>query len=118
MRKLLEMLWWWPLGKVPEIGARELDERLRGEELQVVDVRTKVEFEHGHIAGAIHAPIQLLKKRLPTLGLDPTKPVVTICKSGHRSVPATRLFKARGFESMQLQDGIDEWKKEGLRVES
>lgn len=89
----------------------------KGEPIQLVDLRTKTEYDHGDIAGAIHAPIASLKHRLDSLGLNPTRPAVTICKSAHRSIPATRLLRQRGFEAAQLAKGMDQWRHEHLPVE-
>ena len=109
------MPWWWPFGGVPEIGATELYQRLRaGSDIQLVDVRTDLEFRRGHIAGAKHAPIHSLARLLPALELDPAKPVVTICKTAHRSIPATRLLRDHGFDSFQLENGMDEWRRQNL----
>jgi rhodanese-related sulfurtransferase len=63
--------WWSPFGQVPEISAGELHERLaHGAKIQLLDVRTRREFAHGHIAGAVNVPIQSFRGQLPLLGLD------------------------------------------------
>jgi rhodanese-related sulfurtransferase len=90
---------------------------MRGEELQLVDVRTRLEFSNGHIAGAVNVPIQSLRRELPGLRLDPSRPVITICKTAHRSIPATQLLIAQGFDASQLTEGMDEWRREGLPVD-
>lgn len=71
------MLWWWPFGRVPEIEAGEFH-KLVGQqgETQIVDVRTRLEWERGHIEGAQSVPIHTLKRSLPQLGLVPNRPVV------------------------------------------
>jgi rhodanese-related sulfurtransferase len=110
--------WWSPFGNVPEISARELYERLtHSAKIQIVDVRTRPEFSRGHIAGAVNVPIQLLRREFPHLGLDSSRPVVTICKTAHRSVPATRVLRAHGFDAVQLAKGMDEWRRQQLPVE-
>jgi rhodanese-related sulfurtransferase len=112
--------WWWPFGKVPEVSARQLEGRLRDRAArpQLVDVRTLTEWRAGHIAGAIHVPIGELDARLPGLRLDGARPIVAICRSAHRSVPAVRLLHKHGFnEACQLQGGMLAWLREGLPVE-
>jgi rhodanese-related sulfurtransferase len=54
---------------------------------------------------------------LPHLDLDGSKPVVTICKTAHRSPAATRVLRAHGFEAVQLAKGMDEWRRKTLRVQ-
>ena len=114
---MIKALWWSPLGHVPEISAEELHDRLaHGANIQLLDVRTRREFAHGHIAGAVNVPIQSLRAELSRLDLDDAKPVVTICKTAHRSPAATRVLLAQGFEAVQLARGMDEWRRQKLPV--
>ena len=102
--------WWLPFGRVPEISARELDDLLRNGGAQLIDVRTPVEFAVGHVAGAHNVPIYSLRRALPSLGLDPGRPIVAICATAHRSPPAVRLLHAAGYENaMQLKNGMLSW---------
>ena len=115
---MIKALWWSPLGHVPEISAEELHDRLaHGANIQLLDVRTRREFAHGHIAGAVNVPIQSFRAELSYLDLDGSKPVVTICKTAHRSPAATRVLRARGFEAVQLAKGMDEWRRQRLPVQ-
>jgi rhodanese-related sulfurtransferase len=109
--------WWSPFGQVPEISAGELHGRIaHGAQIQLLDVRTRREFAHGHIAGAVNVPIQSFRRELPQLGLDGSKPVVAICKTAHRSRAATRVLRAHGFEAVQLAKGMDDWCRQKLPV--
>ena len=66
----------------------------------------------------INVPIQELRRRLPALQLDPERPVVAICLSAHRSIPAVRLLQAHGFErAVQLQGGMLAWWREEFPAE-
>ncbi len=113
-----KLFWWLPFGGVPEIDVLELDGLFKdGRVPQLVDVRTPGEWRMGHIAGAINAPITELKSLLPSLALDRNRPVVAICRSAHRSIPAVRLLRARGFDACQLQQGMQAWWRAGLPVE-
>ena len=62
---------------------------------QIIDVRTKLEFQGGHIKGAVNLPLQTLPVDLAKLKKD--KPVITCCASGMRSASAKSLLKAHGF---------------------
>lgn len=106
------MPWWWPFGGVPEVEATALQEQLA--EVQVLDVRTRGEFESGHIEGAIHVPVQQIDAALDRL--DPDRPVVAVCASAHRSIPAVRRLRAAGFEATQLQGGMRAWHRAGLET--
>jgi rhodanese-related sulfurtransferase len=62
---------------------------------QIIDVRTKGEFQSGHIKGSVNIPLDSLKNNLSKLKKD--KPVITCCASGMRSASAKGLLKANGF---------------------
>ena len=109
--------WWLPFGHVPEIEAGQLHARLQGDPApQVVDVRTVIEWRSSRIPGAISVPVTELRARLPSLGLDRSRPVVAICLSAHRSIPAVRMLRASGFEACQLSGGMRAWWRAGLPV--
>ena len=108
---------WLPFGRVPELTPDDLAQRLEsGPAVQLLDVRTALEYRQGHIAGAVHVPVPSLAAALPRLGLDPQLPVVTICKTAHRSIPAVSLLEAEGFTALQLAGGMDRWRRLGLPV--
>jgi rhodanese-related sulfurtransferase len=101
---------WIPLGEVPEVAPRVLAERLAaGDDVQLVDVRSALEHRQSRIAGARCAPILAWPSALTALRLDPARPVVAICLSAHRSIPAVRMLKERGFEAAQLAGGMAAW---------
>lgn len=111
----MRLPWWLPIGRVPEIEARALAERLQAERNpQIVDVRTAGEYASGHISAAVSTPIQNFRQIYPSLGLDPDRPVYVICRTAHRSVPAVRLLSADGFQAAQLAKGMNAWWAAGL----
>ena len=112
-------LWWLPIGHVPEINASELNGSLTGDNPpQIVDVRTGVEWQRSRIPGAVNVPIQNLRKTIDSLKLDTKRPIVAICLSAHRSIPAVRLLQAKGLENVvQLKGGMLAWWKEDYNTE-
>jgi rhodanese-related sulfurtransferase len=111
----MKLPWWLPFGQVPELAPGALAERLgREPRPQLLDVRTHAEFAHGHIAGAVNLPITALSDGLAALRLDPARPVVAICLTAHRSVPAVRLLRQRGFDALQLAGGMIAWRARKL----
>jgi rhodanese-related sulfurtransferase len=111
--RLNKLFWWLPFGRVTEVSAAELNELLIGQSRpQIVDVRTGTEWRKSRIPGAVNVPIQELRRRLDNLALDAERPIIAICLSAHRSIPAVRLLRARGFpNAMQLQGGMLAWWK-------
>jgi phage shock protein E len=61
----------------------------------IIDVRTKGEFQGGHIKGAINIPLQSLESNLSKIKKD--KPVITCCASGMRSASAKSILKSKGY---------------------
>lgn len=62
----------------------------------LLDVRTKEEYQAGHIPGSVNIPLQVLESRLASIPKN--KAVITCCASGMRSESAKSLLKARGYE--------------------
>ena len=118
--RFMGLFWWWPFGEVPEVSPMQLDIMRDGRSArpQLIDVRTGTEWRSGHIAGAIHVPINELDSRIARLKLDPALPVIAICRAAHRSVPAVRLLRRHGIgNACQLQGGMLAWQQSGLPVE-
>ncbi len=65
----------------------------------VLDVRTRREWNNGHIKKSIHIPLDELKTRLPEIK-KLNKPIITVCESGVRSASASRFLKANQLKSV------------------
>ena len=63
----------------------------------IVDVRTRSEFQGGHVAGSINIPLQEMQDRLDDIKKLP-QPLVLCCASGARSARATSVLKSAGIE--------------------
>jgi glyoxylase-like metal-dependent hydrolase (beta-lactamase superfamily II)/rhodanese-related sulfurtransferase len=86
--------------------------------VQIVDVRERSEWEDalGHIRGARLMP---LSSWAPDGGgLDPDRPVVTVCRSGTRSAQASVLLARAGYARVaNLAGGMLRWRAQGHAVE-
>lgn len=69
----------------------------------IIDVRTKDEYQNGHIKGSINIPLQILPNSLSKLKKD--KPVITCCASGMRSASAKNILKSNGFTEVHNGGG-------------
>ena len=100
--------------ELPEISARELDERLeRGEALGLVDVREPHEREIADLpeVGQQRIPLGQLMDRVGELERE--TPVILYCRSGSRSGWATRELRALGFGNVwNLKGGLLAWKED------
>lgn len=61
----------------------------------ILDVRSKGEYQGGHIKGSINIPVDTLNNNLSKLKKD--KPIITCCASGMRSASAKSILKSNGF---------------------
>lgn len=81
--------------------------------LTILDVRTPEEFKaDGHLVGAKLIPVDQLAKNLNML--DKSKRVLVYCRSGSRSVYASRVLEKNGFTPLNMSGGINAWKSEKL----
>jgi phage shock protein E len=64
----------------------------------IVDVRTKGEYQAGHIEGSRNIPLDNIKKEAAVVK-NLNKPVVTVCRSGNRSGMAKSILAAAGVEA-------------------
>lgn len=62
---------------------------------QIIDVRTKAEFQQGHIKGAVNIPLNNLSNHYARMKKE--APVITCCASGMRSAQAKSILTANGF---------------------
>lgn len=69
----------------------------------IVDVRTKAEYQQGHIKGSLNIPLNNLSNHYASLKKD--KPVITCCASGMRSAQAKNILKANGFSEVHNGGG-------------
>jgi phage shock protein E len=70
----------------------------------ILDVRSKGEFNGGHIKGAINIPVDSLSSNLGKLK-DKKKPIITCCASGMRSASAKGILKSNGYEEVHNGGG-------------
>jgi rhodanese-related sulfurtransferase len=83
-------------------------------EIQLVDCREQYEWDAGRVEGAIFIPLNQIMAGGGGGGLDQTKPVVVVCRSGNRSELATMMLQARGFDAHNLEGGMEAWAADGL----
>lgn len=61
----------------------------------ILDVRSKGEYQGGHIKGSVNIPVENLQSNLSKLKKD--KSIITCCASGMRSGSAKNILKSNNF---------------------
>ena len=82
----------------------------------LLDVRNPDELKtDGKIPGSVLIPLDQLPNKIDKL--DKNKKILVYCRSGTRSVSASRLLSSLGFKVYNIKGGINNWKSENLPVE-
>ena len=71
--------------------------------LTLLDVRSEMEYNTGHLEGAINLPVEELRERVGEL--DRGKPIIAYCKVGRRSYMAARILMHHGFNVRSMGGG-------------
>jgi len=65
----------------------------------ILDVRTKNEYNTGHIQGSVNIPVEQLSNNLGKLK-DKKRVIITCCASGMRSASAKGILTSNGFTTV------------------
>ena len=100
---------------LPEISRDELASRL-GEGVLVWDVRPGLEYEAGHVPGAVSVPPDELQRRLDDVPRGAE--VVAYCRGPFcvYADEAVRALASRRRRARRLEGGFPEWRRAGLPV--
>ncbi|MGH8891347.1 MAG: MBL fold metallo-hydrolase [Acidothermaceae bacterium] len=101
----------WP--NLPGRQRREAEQP--GQELVVLDVRRRTEWEREHLENATHIPIHELPDRLSDV---PAGQVWVHCATGYRSATGASLLLRAGRDAVIVDDDFDNAARAGLRVSS
>lgn len=91
------------------ISRKKLAEDVAADRAVVLDVRPTLEYDEGHIPGAISVPSEELPRRLEELPRDRT--IVAYCRGAYClfADEAVALLRQHGFEAYRLEGGWPEW---------
>ena len=102
------LLWPMEVMTAPEPGPLDAQASLEllhsGTDIFLLDVRTRAEYDRGHINDFVNIPVDELRDHLGEL--DRTKPVYAICQSGLRSYIACRILEGNGFDAYNFAGGF------------
>jgi rhodanese-related sulfurtransferase len=74
----------------------------------LIDVREDDEWQAGHAPDAVHLPMTQVPERLAEIPAG--RPVVIVCRSGHRSAEVVRYLLGQGHDNVRnLADGMFGW---------
>ncbi len=102
------------------ISVADLAELKKKSSLELIDVRTPVEFREVHVVGARSVPLDSLdpKQIISSRNSQSSEPIYVICKSGGRSAKGAQKFIDAGFPNViSVDGGTSAWGAAGYAVE-
>lgn len=79
------------------------------DEVLIVDVRTKEEYDQGYIPDAILLPLNDISDGELTLLPDKDQTILLYCRSGNRSGQAANILADEGYTAIYDFGGIKDW---------
>jgi rhodanese-related sulfurtransferase len=103
---------------IATISPKELAELTKaGKVLDLIDVRTPVEFRAVHAEGARNVPLDRLDPARVSQEKNGAEPIYVICHTGSRSRKACEAFLAAGYANVvNVEGGTKAWAEAGLPV--
>lgn len=101
--------------QVNNISASDAQKKLSQKQKPfLLDVRQPEEFRSEHIPGAKLIPLGELRARLNELPKG--QKILVVCRSGNRSLSATRQLASAGFDAVNMAGGMIAWSNAGFPV--
>ena len=114
MRQARRQVTEWTPSQVHEALAGQHEAGPEHQEIVLVDVREKLEWNEGHIPGAIHVPRGYLELQIEEAVPDKSKTVVLYCAGGVRSLIAGVTLQQMGYQDpISMSGGFGQWKGNG-----
>ena len=82
---------------------------LMNEDSIVLDVRTKEEFDQGHIENALLLPVDNIQNGDYGQLIDKNQVILVYCRSGNRSATAAKALVKAGYKKVFDFGGIIDW---------
>jgi len=114
MRQARQQVPEWSPSQVHEALANQHEAGPTNQEIVLVDVREKHEWNEGHIPGAMHVPRGYLELQIEEAVPDKSKTVVLYCAGGVRSLIAGVTLQQMGYQNpISMSGGFGQWKGNG-----
>jgi len=132
MKKIINFLYWvamagllfwfayskgWILTHFQSIDAKQALHLLENDDnVTLLDVRTIAEYKKGHLSDATLIPVQTLSKNIEMLKTKKNKKILVYCRTGSRSIAASRILEKYGFTPVNIKGGIIQLVKAGVTL--
>ena len=100
----------------PEVSLDDLTDSNRDTSMLVLDVREPIEWEMGHVPGALLISLGTLRDRINEIPSH--NKIAVICEAGLRSSTAASILESSGFTNVaNVPDGTGGYRNAGLPLE-
>ena len=82
------------------INFEQAKDMIEKEQVTLIDVRTKSEYDLMHIKNAVNIPVDEIEKRI--FSLEQTAPLMIYCSSGARSKTAMQILNNLGYTNIYI----------------
>ena len=87
-------------GTVTKVNCNEMKKLLADSKAVLVDVRSKEEYDEGHLENAINGPLTKLSSLKDDYNLNLKDSIIVYCKSGVRSNDAAKMLLKLGYKNI------------------
>lgn len=97
----------------------KVEELIKSGKYTVIDVRTKEEYDAGHIQGALNFDYYNddFEERIEAELKDKNKPYIVYCRSGMRSLYSAEILEELGYTDVtNMKGGFLAWQSAGIPV--
>ncbi len=102
---------------IERINPKEYSKRMDSIKVQLVDIRSKEEFNEGHIENADNINVLDSSFVEQITKYNKNIPVYVYCTAGgKRSIDAAKILQEKGYSVVNLDGGLIEWAKNGNKV--
>ena len=105
-----------PSGYYTIASAEELKNLMADHQALVVDVREPLEYQSGHIPGAINIPLRTISRNLSKIPSD--RPVILYCSTGYRSSMGVMTLHLLKYANVKgFPPSLSGWQKAGETID-
>ena len=96
---------------VDNISALDLKQKINHSKskIGIIDVRTKKEYDSGHIDNCIWIPLSDLNSNIDKIKSQNFDEIYTVCLSGGRSAKAVNILKKHNIKAINIRGGMISW---------
>lgn len=94
---------------VNKITPKEVYNSINTGKYVIVDVREKNEYNEGHISNAINVSVDSISDAMEKIVVNKNINIVVYCRSGSRSLEATKKLVQLGYTNVYDMGGILNW---------